>query len=32
VTIVHAEDHVSATLRSQSARAVIQVNIPNGRG
>jgi hypothetical protein len=29
VTIVHGEDHASATLRSQSAGLVIQVNIPN---
>jgi hypothetical protein len=32
VTIVHGVDHASATLRSQSARVTIIVNIPNGRG
>jgi hypothetical protein len=29
VTIVHGVDHVSATLRSQSARVLIYTNIPN---
>jgi hypothetical protein len=32
VTIVHGVDHASATLRSQSARVAIIVNIPNGSG
>jgi hypothetical protein len=32
VTIVHGIDHVSATLRSQSARMQIGINIPNGCG
>jgi len=31
VTIVHGEGHASATLRSQSARLAICVNIPNER-
>jgi len=29
VTIVHGVDHASATLRSQSARLVTRLNIPN---
>ena len=32
VTIVHGVDHASATLRSQSARVMILINIPNGCG
>ena len=31
VTIVHAEGHTSATLRSQSARVAVLANIPKAR-